>query len=425
MIYNILVLFLLVFCFPIFGPINSAYIAVALAIFRVCFDRRISFLINLYKNKYIKTLIWSTLAMTILCGCWTILLEEKDFSLTAAFFSLFIGLWMVIIVVSSLSYKKFDNDFYERLLVDVFVVQSCISIAAFVSPSIREIVHNFQFADEVEKSEDAYTGFRGLAISGRLFFEFAATCGLVTFVQFKRIVDIHSLKLGEYLKLLLIVICGFFAGRTSIIGFVFGLVYLLLNRSSIKLKLQIIGKMAITIISCAVVCLIIVPSDIMEFITERVFPWVFDLFIKYQETGSTDGSASFNHLNEMYQTVTITSEEWIHGSGRFMDKHAGYYKYVDGGYVRHILYWGIIGSVVNMLYGLLYFIKPYKNSKNRNQHIYIFLILIYTFFIHYKGDIATTSRFYHVPLIILMLQNVFNPLKYLINGANRYRTTMG
>lgn len=425
MIYNLLVVFFLIFCFPIIGPLNSAYIALGLAITKVCCCGRINLLVRLYRNNYIKILVWSSLGITILCGGWTFFLGVNDYSLTAAFFSLFVGLCMTLIVIASLSYKAYDYDFFERLIVNIFVIQACVSIAAFVSPTVREIVHNFQFANEVEKSEEAYAGFRGLAISGRLFFEFAATCGLVSFVQFKRIITFPSATIVEYFKLFLIILCGFFAGRTSMIGFGFGFIYLLVHKSLTKTKVQIVGRMIFSFICVVAVCIVIVPSNILSFITQHVFPWVFDLFIKYHETGSTEGSASFNHLNEMYKYVTITPDEWIWGSGKFMDLHGGYYKQVDGGYIRHLLYWGVLGSILNILYGLIYFVKPYLKCKNFNEHLYIILLLIFTFFLHYKGDLATTSRFYHVPLVMILLPYVFKPINKLCHGTNRHCPAVG
>lgn len=425
MLYNLIVTFLLIFSFPVIGSANSAYIALIIAFAKGCCCSTANLWASLYRNSYIKILIWASLGIAILCGGWTYLLGSFDYSLTAAFFSVFIGLWLTIIILASLSYKNYDNDFFERLVVNVFVIQACISIAAFISPSIREVVHHFQFANEAEKSEEAYAGFRGLAISGRLFFEFAATCGLVSIVQFRRIIKIHSTSTVEYLKLFLIIICGFFAGRTSIIGFGFGIIYLFLYKSSIKSKFKILGRLLSILFVCVVVCVVVMPSYILDFITLHFIPWVFDLLIKYHETGSTEDSASFNNLNQMYQYVHITAEEWIYGSGRFMDLHGGYYKQVDGGYIRHLLYWGIIGSIFNILYGLLYFIKPYINSKSRNEHIYIILIVAFTFLVHYKGDLATTSRFYHVPLVIILLQYVFNPINKLCHGTNRHCPAVG
>lgn len=416
MLYNLSILFLLFFCFPILGPLNSAYIALCMAILKICCCGGVQLLERFYRNNYIKVLIWSSLGMTFLGGAWTIILGVNDFSLTAAFFSLFVGLWMAIIVAASLCYNTYDNDFFERLVVNVFVIQSCISIAAFVSPTIREIVHHFQFANEAEKSEEAYAGFRGLAMSGRLFFEFAATCGLISFLQFKRIIVNPSASFIEYIKLFLIVICGFFAGRTSMIGLAFGFLFIILCKGVWTQKMRVIGRFLMFLTSSIVAIVLIMPHDIFIFITDHFLPWVFDLFIKYQETGSTESSASFNHLNEMYKYVDISNEEWIYGAGRYMNPYGGYYKSVDGGFIRHLLYWGIIGSIFSILYSLLYFIIPYFKCRFHNDKLYIFLLLTYTLFIHYKGDLAPTSRFYHIPLVFLMLPYVMNPAKSIVRS---------
>ncbi len=363
--------------------------------------------------------------MTLLAAAWTVVVGAKDFSLAIAFFSVLIGLLMMIMVIGSLNFKTYNRDFFERLIVNIFVIQSLFSLCAFVSPTVREIVHHFQFAEDAAKAEASYAGFRGLAISGRLYFEFAATCGLVTIIQFKRISDNKNSSWKEYIKLILIVICGFFAGRTSMIGFGFGIVYLILCKAQTKNKLRIIGNFILILLICVASCALILPPDILIFVTDFVAPWVFDLFIKFSETGSTSDSASFNHLNEMYEYVTITSEEWIYGSGRFMSSTGGYYKSVDGGYIRHLLYWGVIGSFFNILYGLLYFIKPYFKSIFRDDRIFIILICLYSFFLHYKGDLVTTSRFYHVPLVIVMLPYVIKPGIFFKYGTNRYRNSVG
>lgn len=356
----------------------------------------------------------------MLSGFWTFILGSNDYSLTAAFFSVFIGIICLVVVVSSLSFQTLTLDFVEKCVVNIFVLQSIISIAAFVSPAFREVVHHFQFENEAGTAEESYSGIRGLSISGRLYFEFAASCGLVTIVQFKRIIAENNRSICEYIKLFLIIICGFFAGRTSLIGIAFGFIYLCIIRISIRKKISFIAKFAFILCLYIFMILLVLPESVLLFITDRLLPWVFDLFIKYHETGSTESSHSFNMLNEMYKYVHISSSEWIYGSGHFMAPNGiGYYKSVDGGYIRHLLYWGLIGSIINIAYGLVYFISPYKNSLY-NSKLYIILILLYTFFIHYKGDLATTSRFYHVILIFL-----FIPYTLKKHGSNRHCTAMG
>lgn len=420
MTYNILILFLLIFCFPIAGPVNSAYIAVLLALSKIVVYNKIDRLVNLFSCRYIKLLSIATIGITLLSGFWTFILGSNDYSLTAAFFSVLIGIICLVIVVSSLSFQTLTIDFVEKYVVNIFVLQSIISIVAFVSPVFREVVHHFQFENEADMAEESYSGIRGLSISGRLYFEFAASCGLATIVQFKRIIADNKRSICEYIKLFLIIICGFFSGRTSLIGIAFGFIYLCIIRISIRKKLSFIAKLAFMLCLCIFIIISVLPDSVLLFITDRLLPWVFDLFIKYHETGSTESSHSFNMLNEMYRYVHISSSEWIYGSGHFMAPNGiGYYKSVDGGYIRHLLYWGVIGSIINIAYGLLYFIAPYKNSLYNNK-LYIILIMLYTFFIHYKGDLATTSRFFHVILIFILIPYTLN--KY---GTNRYCAPLG
>lgn len=428
--YNIIILFLLFFCFPISGALNSAYLAICIAIGDILIYNKTSRLFFLFKITYIKNLLFATCLITVLAALWTLIIGAKDFSLTAAFFSVLIGIISLTIVLASLHINNLEIDTIEEICVNVFVLQSLISIAAFILPTFREIVHHFQFSNEAEQAEMAYSGFRGLAISGRLYFEFAATCGLIVFVQFKRIVNMKSPNYFEFVKLFLLIICGFFAGRTSLIGIGFGLTYLLFSHKEIADKFAFIWRLIIMIMALIVSAVLLLPGTIIEFVTEHFLPWVFDLFIKYFETGSTESSHSFTMLNEMYKNVTITSDEWIYGSGYFMSPNGiGYYKSVDGGYIRHLLYWGIIGSIINIWYGLIYFFKPIKLSANYNNRLYIFLALVYTFFVHYKGDLASTSRFYHVILICLLLPYVLvnKPyyFKYYKCGRNRYCPAVG
>lgn len=366
-------------------------------------------------------LLFSTIGITILCAFWTFILGSNDFSLVAAFFSVFIGIICLVIVVSSLNVRTITLDFVEKCIVNVFVIQSIISIIAFISPTFREIVHHFQFENEAGQAEESYSGFRGLSISGRLYFEFAASCGLVTIVQFKRIIVDNKRPIREFIKLCLIIVCGFFAGRTSLIGIAFGLCYLCFAQISFSKKICFISKLTCVLFCSIFTLVLILPDTVLWFITDRLLPWVFDLFIKYHETGSTESSHSFNMLNDMYKYVHITSEEWIYGSGHFMAPNGiGYYKSVDGGYIRHLLYWGIIGSIINVAYGLLYFIAPYRKSLLWNDKLYIILMLLYTFFIHYKGDLATTSRFYHVILLFILI-----PYTLKKHGTNRHCVALG
>lgn len=426
MIFNTLVLFLLVFCFPLVGALNSAYVAVLLAVGKIVFKDRTNSLQFIASNTYAKNLLLLTLGMTVLCAGWTIGFGVYDFSLTAAYLSLSVGIIFTIIVMASLWDDLVGQDAMERLIVNIFFIQGLISILAFIFPSVREFIHHFQFVDDAARAEASYAGRRGLALSGRLFFEFAATCAIATFVQFKRIADFDKVSYIEIFKLIVIIFCGFFAGRTSLVGLGFGFIYLLFCHQPAKDKWHILLKFVVTVMGMVIMALLLLPADILDFFTESLLPWVFDVFIKYFETGSADNSYALHSVNDFYRNVYISQREWWIGDGQYMCYDGSYYKEVDAGYLRQLFYWGLIGSVISTGYALLYFIKPLKCAKEYDNRLYIGLVFLMTMIFQYKGDLASISRFYHVALLLLFLPSILQHNTYpTIYGTDRCRYTMG
>lgn len=426
MIFDTLVLFLLVFCFPLAGALNSAYVAVLLAVGKIVLKNRTNSLQFIASNTYAKNLLLLTIGMTALCTGWTIGFGVYDFSLTAAYLSLSVGIIFTIIVMASMWDDLPGQDTMERLIVNIFFIQGLISILAFLFPSVREFIHHFQFAHDVEQAEASYAGRRGLALSGRLFFEFAATCAIATFVQFKRIADFDKVSYIELFKLIVIIFCGFFAGRTSLVGLGFGFIYLLFCRKPAKDKWHILLKFVVMVMGMALIALLLLPEDILNFVTESLLPWVFDVFIKYFETGSADNSYALHSVNDFYRNVYITQQEWWIGDGQYTYYDGSYYKEVDAGYLRQLFYWGLIGSVISTWYALLYFIKPLKLSRKYNDTIFILFIGVMTFIFQYKGDLASISRFYHVVVLLLFLPRILNTLPHsALYGANRYCPALG
>ena len=189
MLYNIVILFLLFFCFPIPGAVNSVWVAAAIALMRIVVKGRLSFLYHNLRSRYVVSILIATCLIILYSFLITIFTGAYDFSRTMALFSLFVGLFLVVVIYSSLSFDECKVCDFGKLVVSVFMIQAIISVLAFASPSFREIVSRFQFQDDAELASMSYSGFRGLAISGRLYFEFAATCGLVVIMQMKRILD--------------------------------------------------------------------------------------------------------------------------------------------------------------------------------------------------------------------------------------------
>ena len=405
MIYNLLILFLLIFCFPI--PIigNSVYLAILVALVKLLYQGRVSCIWTLIRRGYVGRIFIWTICLVIIGAIFTIINGAFEFSRTVALISLLIGLISVIIIFPSLNKENdttiISSQYMEKLIVYVFIIQSIISILSFVSPSVKEMISHFQFKEDADLADESYSGFRGLALSGRLYFEFAASCGLVVIYQFKRILESKTIGFKELLLLLLLVICGFFAGRTSLVGFGVGFGLLLVMKRSVNFKISFILKFLFLLCLSFISLIIVLPSQISDFIFEHLLPWVFDVFIKLHETGSTEDSVSFNGLNQMYENVVITAQEWLVGSGIYTEPSGRYYGHVDAGYLRQILYWGIVGSIISFLYTINLFVKPWKlNRSKKGERLFLLTILIYTLIVQYKGDLLSISRFYYVILFL-------------------------
>lgn len=402
--YNITVLFLLFFCFPVPGIGNSVWIALAIAFCKITYQKRWTFLYRNFCSKYVVVVFSAVFLLILYSFLVTIATGAYDFSRTVPLVSLMVGLFLTVIVYTSLSDDAEDSTTMEKLIVGVFLVQAFISILAFGFPVVREVVSLFQFKDDAELAEESYSGFRGLAMSGRLYFEFAATCGLVVIIQMKRILDANKVSYYHLFEFFLLIICGFFAGRTSLVGLVFAFVFLLIYRQSYKEKMRFVYRLLLCLLFIVLFCIILLPGELLDFINEIVLPWVFDVFIKLYETGNTQDSYSFNTLNEMYETVQISLQEWFVGSGKYSNADGSYYKHVDAGYLRQLLYWGIIGSVINFFCSFQFLKKPWRVCrKNKNEKYFLLVIFFYTLILQYKGDLMGVSRFYNVILFMSFL----------------------
>lgn len=383
---------------------NSVYLAIGIALTKLLYYGKLSSVWKFIQGNYPSKLIIWTIWLILLSITFTVINGEFEFSRTVALVSLLIGLLSAFIIYSSLNHNNQNSTQkvqMEKMIVYVFVMQSIISIISFVSPTFRVIISHFQFSEDANLAEDSYSGIRGLALSGRLYYEFAASCGLIVLFQIYRITESGRITYAAIGILLLLIVCGFFAGRTSLVGLGAGIFYVLFSKNRVKFKTEFILRFILTIGLFGILIWLLIPLQIRDFIIEHLFPWVFDVFIKYFETGSTESSASFNALNEMYQNVQISEHEWIVGSGIYTEPSGRYYGHVDAGYLRQILYWGILGTIISLIYTTKIFQLPWKVSRNNiNQHLFILTILIYTLIVHYKGDLLSISRFYYVILYL-------------------------
>lgn len=403
MLFNVLILFCLIFSFPLPAVGNSLLLSLVIATPKVLLSsKRRKYFYSIICNKYVLTIITLAFLLSILSFFYVILLGTYDFEKSYSLLSQILTYFIASIVLSSLYNYERDYSYICKCIIIVFLIQSLIQIIAFLSPEIRNFIKLFQFPGDTLVAE-YYGGIRGLSVSGRLFFELAASYGLIFFLYLKYFYDNNIYTYKYVFGFILIFIGSFFVGRTSIIAFGIALIFFLFYTGNRRTKLKIIVKIIFSLLLLGLIIFFFLPGNIKDILLNKLLPWVFELVYKYFETGHAQ-SNSLDTLESMY-SIDITDKEWIIGSGIYTNPDGTYYKFTDSGYLRQILFWGLLGSFLNFVYMLSFFYYPIKNNlKNKNELLFLGILLIYILILHYKGELMGHSRFFLSLLFIYLVK---------------------
>ena len=373
----IVLLFFLHFGFQING-INTRYLAtILLLISCICVS---SALIRLpmLKNSVFQKLLNSTIIYNIIVWLIPICLMTMDFSMLSGTIRFFICMVDIFLLWALLprQYREYQLEF----IVYIYLIQSVVILAAFVSPSLLEIVRQFQF-ESVTEITDRYLNygtFRGLALAGDQFYGLTTSFGLISIFVMKFYVESSNIKwIGVFFVFFA---ANMFVGRTGFIGFFAALGYLFL--SSKKNKFKSLFKIFVFTILLISILYLALPSSLKEVIDESVFAYAFQIFYNYKDSGSFSTSSS-DRVAEMWQ-ISIGFFTYLLGDGRFSNPDGTYYGKIDVGYLRQILYGGIaflIYSVVLTWRMLTNYSKRYKIR----QPLFEYIVLAYLLVIHTKG----------------------------------------
>lgn len=405
MLLDVFLLFFLIFSFPIPVLGNSLFVAFFIAIIRISYSvYKRKYLCDLFTSKYVVNLLSFAFILALISFLYVSLRGTFDYEKSYSYISQIIGFVISTFVIASLEKRDYKLNYLTKCIIIVFLLQTFIEVVALVTPAFRIIVLNFQFKDQAKVAE-FYGGIRGNAISGRLFFVLAALWSVVHILFMKYVLDNKKYSLKYIVGFIIIFIGGLFVGRTSIIGFGFAILYLIFYRTDLKYKIKFIFRfILIGFVSCFFVYLLL-PSSIKDLINNKIIPWAFDFIISYITTGKVS-SYSLHSLNDMYN-IEITLEEWFIGVAKYVDKSGGYYKHTDSGYLRQILFYGLVGSALNLIYMISFIYRPFllicRKVDSYNSKLFFILLVSLILLLQYKGDIMGQSRFFMVVIYMYML----------------------
>lgn len=309
----------------------------------------------------------SVIALVVsLVGLTSVIFNNtRDFTYASYIMSMWVwlgGAYFVVEVIRGV-HKKVSVELICHYLISVCVAQCAIAILIDNNPLVKDFAHRFVSsgflnADDMEEKDRLYGIGCALDVAGT---RFAAVLLMLTILINKH-KGTNVVRLYAYLiSFAVIVVIGNMIARTTIVGVLLAVVYLLIkgypydftiNRSSA-------GVLKHFIISLVVVLPIVVSLYNNNPAVREDIRFAFEGFFSLAEKGEWDVNSN-DRLMDMW-VFPDNAKTWIIGDGYFdgpsnTDPYyvgptmTGFYMWTDIGYLRFIFYFGVIGLAVFMFF---------------------------------------------------------------------------
>jgi hypothetical protein len=267
--------------------------------------------------------------------------------------------YVPIKILINKNFNNVDHFFISNLIINVVIVQMCVSLSMYFFPQFGKFINTIQVIDDFDMAKLNQTAQFRLVGLGTKFFGLGIinsfTLILLAFNIRHRFMGIYQLIKYATLFILIFTI-GMMMSRTTLIGAVLGLAYIFTPYVSIKgFFFNNSGKfiLLVILVPCFFIVLFMVffPKIAEQF--QSLFIFGFELFINFIETGKAT-SESTEDLKTMY-IMPNNLKTYIIGDGKFAGeagKSASYYMGTDVGFLRLIYYFGLIGTITYFIFQL-------------------------------------------------------------------------
>lgn len=127
--------------------------------------------------------------------------------------------------------------------------------------------------------------------------------------------------------------------------------------------------------------------------------FAFESIINFTQTGKATTRTSEVLFGSMYFPLDLST--FIFGDGYYTSINGGYYMGTDAGYMRNILFFGILGLILLFSFQILFL-----NWKNKDTKFLNVLILIYILLVHVKGEALGYSIILQNIMFLVLMKNI-------------------
>jgi hypothetical protein len=381
-IFDLVLVFSLIFSFPCEFFMRSSVPASAIIGLMIIFSSRVRAWVidRLYHDPYVRTSFIGIVLFFIYSFLYTTILQEEDYELARAFALKLAYMGSALIVFPYLC-SRHGAKGVLKLIYLAFLAQSVIQIASYCSEAFLSV--NRWISPISADESDLYGGqvFRGFALSGVRYFGLSVPYALVLVTYVYVFGD--KFKWRDIFWLGVFVFGGMFAARSFFVGIAASLFVACFLRKNVGIFLKIVIAASILIFSFVAIA----PDSVTEKFETQMFPWMFEFWYTYKETGVLETRSSSVVLN--YHYFALPAKTLAFGDGRTVEAgYDFYYPYLgtDAGFMR-ILGFGGIPYLLASLAFYAFLLKPLWKMKKHNAKIAAVIFFVMILFLQVKGDV--------------------------------------
>lgn len=320
-------------------------------------------------------------------------------SYVVGFISWFIYLFDIVVRLMKKYPNKNIQELFMRTVVFCMVLYVISTILILAFPVLREVVLtvvNQSDSDLNLLSRDKYytrigwAGFSGYNTS--LKCTVAICFQLIIIIQ--KIYERRKVKIRDILIYFILLLGNFFYART---GMLLSLVCTIVAIAGLALWLNKIGAFIKYFFGFSLVLVGALAVMNLYAGNNAVINWIFEVFINYEQgrgVSSTSTSIIFNQM-----LFKISGNTLLLGDGYYTSPDGGYYMKTDLGFMRLILYGGIVYA--GIVYGILLYMLRKISKISREKIITLLTVLLLITFcgFEFKGESIVVL----IPLIFILL----------------------
>lgn len=183
----------------------------------------------------------------------------------------------------------------------------------------------------------------------------------------------------------LISIVGMMMARTTLVGVLMAIAFVVFKSNIWKLKIKI-SSIKLVLIMFIVLCAfsLFVMNFSYEVKTSLLvaYDFGFELINSYTQTGQLE-TTSTNAMFRMYIYPSLF-KTWVIGDGLWMDSFGRYYMLTDIGFIRMIFYFGIVGLISFIVFQIVSIFEIYRINKYLGKIPFV-IIFVYFVVLNLKG----------------------------------------